>query len=87
MDHDVTAQVAAAKMLIDKGKPSLQSVEQSQADPLQDLSEDEILSMAKALISQHPEVIQALNLIPNPALVPQTEATGQEVEVAARLQP
>lgn len=70
------AQVAAAKMLIDKGKPSLQSVESKDSDPLQDLSEQGLVDMAKALILQHPEVIRALNLIPDPAVVQQTGDMG-----------
>jgi hypothetical protein len=66
-------QVTAARVLIDKGMPSLQSVEQMTVNQWDAMSEDEIVSMAKALILQHPEVIQALNLIPNPVAVPQTE--------------
>jgi hypothetical protein len=76
------AQVATAKMLIDKGKPSLQSVESVTLNEWDKLSEDEVVSMAKALILQHPEVMRALNLMPDPSLVPQSEdmtpATGTD---------
>jgi len=59
-------------MLIDKGKPSLQSVESVTLNEWDKLTEGEVVEMAKALILQHPEVIQALNLIPNPVAVPQS---------------
>jgi len=66
------AQVQAAKVLIDKGKPSLQAVETSTADPFEDMSVETMVEQCKALILSHPEIIQALNLIPNPAVVQQT---------------
>lgn len=69
------AQVATAKMLIDKGKPSLQSVESVILNEWDKLSEEQVVDMAKALILQHPEVIQALNLIPNPAIIGQSVDT------------
>ena len=68
----ISDKCAAAKALLPYGKPMLSSTELSQADPLQDLSEEGIVDMAKALILQHPEVIRALNLIPDPAVVQQT---------------
>lgn len=57
-----TAQVAAAKVLIDKGKPSLQAVEQVDRDPWADKSEEDIETMVKALITSHPGLIAKLGI-------------------------
>ena len=59
-------QVAAAKVIVDKGKPSLQAVEQTVLGEWDNLSQEELESIAKALILQHPEIIKALNLVPAP---------------------
>ena len=58
------AQVAAARVLIERGKPALQAIEQSTLNPIDSLSEDEMLGMARALITAHPELISKLNLVP-----------------------
>lgn len=71
-------QVASAKMLIDKGKPSLQSVEQSTADPFDSMSVEMMVEQCRALILSHPEIIAALNLIPAPIAVdPEAEQPVQ----------
>lgn len=74
------AQVQAAKVLIDRGKPTLQAVEMSQSDPLQDMSLEDQIDMARALILQHPEIIQALNLqfVPSAVLI-QEHSPGNTV--------
>jgi hypothetical protein len=65
------AQVASAKMLIDKGKPSLQSVEQSNANPWDQLSEEEMREQVKALITLHPWLLKEFQPgIRPPELVP-----------------
>jgi len=69
------AQVASAKMLIDKGKPSLQSVEARTADPLQAMSEEELKEFANALIREHPELLRSLNLQFAPSQVTTNEPT------------
>jgi hypothetical protein len=71
-------QVAAARAVIDKGLPSLQSIETKELDPLDDLSVEQMVEQCKALILSHPEIIQALNLIPNPAVVQQSGDTPSE---------
>lgn len=81
------AQVATAKMLIDKGKPSLQSVESITLNEWDKLSEQEVLDMAKALILQHPEVIQALNLVPAPSVVATETDTSLATGTEGLLQP
>lgn len=68
------AQVAAAKVLIDKGKPSLQAVEQKNVGEWETMSEEEILGLAQALITSHPELIQKLNLEPKPVQVDSVES-------------
>ena len=62
-------QVAAAKMLIDKGKPSLQSIESKDLDPFDDMSVEVMVEQCRALILSHPEILQALNLKYAPAVV------------------
>jgi hypothetical protein len=78
-----TSQVAAARAVIDKGLPSLQAIEHKDADPLQDMSLDEQIDMAKALILSHPEIMQALNLTPSPVVVQQL---GDMPEVTTNMQ-
>lgn len=63
------AQVAAAKVLIDKGKPSLQAIEQTEVNEWDKMSEEQMLGMVQALITSHPELIQKLNLQPKPVQV------------------
>lgn len=63
------AQVAAAKVLIDKGKPSLQAVEQTNIDHHEELTPESRLAMVQALISSNPELINQLNLMPKPVQV------------------
>jgi hypothetical protein len=57
-----SAQVAAAKVLIDKGKPSLQAIESVEADPWKDRTEEEIGDMVQALIARHPGLIKQLGI-------------------------
>ena len=45
------AQVAAAKVIIERGKPALQSIEQTNINPLEQMSPEEIEEQAKALIT------------------------------------
>jgi hypothetical protein len=69
-----SAQVAAAKVLIDKGKPSLQAVEQTEVNQWDKMSEEEMLGMVQALITSHPELIQKLNLQAKPVQVEPRES-------------
>lgn len=48
------AQVAAAKVLIDRGKPALQAIEQTNINPMDAMSDEEIREQVKALITLHP---------------------------------
>jgi hypothetical protein len=80
-------QVAAAKMLIDKGKPSLQSIESKDIDPFDDMSVEMMVEQCRALILSHPEIIQALNLVPAPALVTTETDTSTATGTDGPLQP
>lgn len=62
-------QVAAARAVIDKGLPSLQAVEHTETDPFDSMSVDMMVEQCRALILSHPEIIQALNLVPAPVAV------------------
>ena len=79
--------IAAAKAMIPFGKPLLSAVEQSQADPWDGITEDQMIEQAKALILSHPEIIQALNLIPNPVAVPQSTDKGLVTTITETLMP
>lgn len=81
------AQVQAAKVLIDKGKPSLQSIEAHDVDPLAAMSESEMVEVIRAHIHAHPEVMRALNLIPDPSVVPQSADTPLATGTEGPLQP
>lgn len=48
------AQVSAAKVLMDKGMPSLQSVESIDKNEWESMSEEEMRGMVKALITSNP---------------------------------
>lgn len=63
------SQLEATKMLLDKAVPSLQAIEQTNINPMDDMPEEQLLGMAKALITAHPELIAQLNLQPKPIQV------------------
>lgn len=58
------SQIAAAKILIDKGKPSLQAVEQTQVSEYESMSEEEIVEQVRSLITLHPGLIERLGIKP-----------------------
>ena len=60
--HMEPAQVQAAKVLIDRGKPILQAIEQKNVNEWDRMSEDEMLSMVQALITANPGLIQKLGI-------------------------
>lgn len=55
-------QVSAAKILMDKGMPSLQAVEQTEVSDLEKMSEEELLGLVNALITSHPGLISKLGI-------------------------
>lgn len=57
-----SGRIAAAKILIDKGKPNLQAVEQTQVSEFDKMSEEEIKGLVQALITSHPRLIQELGI-------------------------
>jgi hypothetical protein len=61
VEMDAT-RIAAAKILIDKGKPNLQAVEQTQVNDWDNMSEDEMVAMVNALITSNPGLIQKLGI-------------------------
>jgi len=54
------AQVQAAKVLIERGKPALQSITQEIHNPMDDLDEDQSFECAKALILSNPSLLKRL---------------------------
>lgn len=51
------SQLEATKMLLDKAVPSLQAIEQTNIDPMDEMSEDQHLSQAMALITSNPALV------------------------------
>lgn len=80
-------QVAAARAVIDKGLPSLQAIEHTENDPFDDMSVDMMVEQCRALILSHPEIIQALNLVPAPAVVTTETDTSLATGTDGPLQP
>jgi len=56
------AQVAAARVLIERGKPALQAIEQVQVSEWDKMSEEELEQCIKALITSHPGLISKLGI-------------------------
>ena len=71
--HMDPAQVAAAKVLIERGKAALQSIEQTQVNQFEAMSEDELLDLVNALITSNPGLIERLGI--KPQLVSTSDAT------------
>lgn len=72
-------QVAAAKVLIDKGKPSLQAIEHQEIDARDRIPESELLGQLQAIISANPGLLQQLNAI---AAQQQTDGSPRLVDAA-----
>src|SRR5688500_5125766 len=68
--------LAAAKVLLPFGKSTLQSIESRQVNEWEEMNEEELLSLVRALITSRPELIAALNLQPKPVQVPESTATN-----------
>jgi hypothetical protein len=66
--------LAAAKVLLPFGKSTLQSIESRTVNEWEEMSEDEMLEMVRALITSRPELIAALNLQPKPVQVDAVES-------------
>ena len=66
--HMDPAQVAAAKVLIERGKPALQAIEQTEVNPYDRMTEDELEEHVRALITSNPGLIERLGI--KPKLVP-----------------
>lgn len=85
-----SSQVQAAKILIDKGKPSLQAVEQTTIEPAAVRNDAELVEGLRAIIQAHPDLIQrilgeqaaALQQTPQPVESPH-DAVHQDKDVAA----
>ena len=52
------AQVAAARVLIERGKPALQAIEQTTVNPLDQAGDEEVRNMVRALITSHPWLLK-----------------------------
>ncbi len=57
-----SVQVAAAKVVLDKVKPSLQAIQQSQEDPFEGMTLEQLREQIKALITSRPELARDLNI-------------------------
>ncbi len=74
------AQVSAAKVLIDKGLPSLQAIETKEVNDWERMTEDEMMEMVNALITANPGLIQRLGIGLRP--VDAAPQEGNEAKVA-----
>ncbi len=54
------AQVQAAKILIDKGKPNLSSVDQTLHDAADEMTESELAAKIKAVVQKQPELLSKI---------------------------
>lgn len=70
------AQVQAAKVLIERGKPALQAIEQREDNPWERLTPEEIGEQIKALITAHPELIRLVQ--PGPKPVSDSQQEGEK---------
>lgn len=68
--HSVDSnRIAAARAALPFLRPALQAVEQTTVSETDKMSQEELLSLAQALITSHPELISQLNLAPKPLQV------------------
>lgn len=72
------AQVQAAKVLIDRGKPVLQAIEQTQVNEWDRMSEEDICEMVNALITANPALIQRLGIGLRPVQEPSGIVVGEQ---------
>lgn len=56
------AQVQAARVLIERGKPALQAVEQTVTNHFDRMTEEELLGHIQALINSNPALIEKLGI-------------------------
>lgn len=61
--------IAAARAALPFLRPTLQAVEQTTVNQTDKMSEEELLGLAQALITSHPELIPQLNLTSKPVQV------------------
>lgn len=54
-------QLKAAEMLLARSLPTLSAVEQTNVNPMDEMSETQLLQMLRAIIEKHPEVLAQLN--------------------------
>jgi hypothetical protein len=64
-------QVAAARVLIERGKPALQAIEQTQVNEYDRMTEEEMEDLIRALITSNPGLIERLGIRPQ-LVSPQT---------------
>lgn len=57
-------QVAAARVLIERGKPALQAIEQTQVNEYDRMTEEEMYEHVRALITSNPGLIERLGIKP-----------------------
>lgn len=69
------AQVQAAKVLIDRGKPVLQAVEQTILNPLEQMDDEQLREQVKALITANPWLLEEFK----PALRPVDNTSSEPI--------
>ena len=81
-DQDSTKDqiIAASKALLPYGKSTYASVTEHQSTDFDQMSKDEMMGMVKALITDHPELLQALNLAVKPTAVQQYDSESEETQ-------
>lgn len=85
--HMEPAQVQAAKVLIDRGKPVLQAIETTQTNPWDSMSEQEMYEQVKALItSSQSLLLRVLDEDPGLRAAVQAHITQKPVAVEQQTQ-
>ncbi len=72
------AQVAAAKVIIERGKPALQSIEQIQVNPLDNMSEEQLREQVRALITSFPWLLDEFRPGPRAGNEPESVEAAQQ---------
>jgi hypothetical protein len=83
--HMEPAQVQAAKVLIERGKPALQAIEQTILNPMDQMDDEQLREMVRALITANPWLLDEFRPGVKPAEtdVQEQQSTAPTTERAA----
>lgn len=81
-----SSQVASAKVLVDKGKPSLQAVEQTVIESAATRSEADLLADIRRLVETYPELVRSF-LPPEGQVIDVTPVLEPETQCNTVIQP